>query len=84
MLRFSIPMKTLLQGVINFGTSITSVMEEELTERLTEGEALRYGVEYQHYYAFSGVEELRKAVADTLTRQLAPNNPVDPDDVRGW
>ncbi|XP_076064837.1 putative inactive 1-aminocyclopropane-1-carboxylate synthase-like protein 2 [Oratosquilla oratoria] len=69
------------KGIINLGTAITRTMEDEIKVRMMQGDALRYGVEYQHYYNYSGIEDLRKATADILTRQLAPDNPVSPDDL---
>ncbi|XP_076064845.1 putative inactive 1-aminocyclopropane-1-carboxylate synthase-like protein 2 isoform X2 [Oratosquilla oratoria] len=68
-------------GIVNMGTAVNRVMEEELAERLTNSDALRFDQRYQHYFNPSGVLELRQAVADTLTRQLAPDNPVSPDNL---
>ncbi|XP_076064842.1 1-aminocyclopropane-1-carboxylate synthase-like protein 1 [Oratosquilla oratoria] len=68
-------------GIVNMGTAVNRVMEVELVERLTRTDALRFEQQYMHYFNPSGLLELRQAVADTLTRHLAPDNPVSPDNL---
>ncbi|XP_076064836.1 1-aminocyclopropane-1-carboxylate synthase-like protein 1 [Oratosquilla oratoria] len=69
------------EGIVNMGTAVNRVMEVELIERLTKPDALRFEQRYMHYFNNSGLLELRQAVADTLTRHLAPDNPVSPDNL---
>ncbi|CAL4075496.1 unnamed protein product, partial [Meganyctiphanes norvegica] len=65
------------KGIINMGTAVNRLMEKELTERLNKDDILKYNSSFQHYYDFSGSEELRNAVAGFFTRHLCPENPVD-------
>lgn len=69
------------KGIINMGTSMNNLMEEELLSRLSRDDVLKFGPQFQHYYRLYGTDELRNAVANFLSRQLCPERTIDPDKI---
>merc|ERR1712126_395248 len=60
------------------GTAVSRLMEKELQDYIIKNNSFSYSSDYQHYFNFTGTDELRNGVADLLTRHLCPENPIDP------
>lgn len=69
------------KGIVNMGTAVNSLMEEELATRLMQGDCLSFTSNHQHYFDFSGVRQLKEAVANFLTRHLHPRQPIIPQNL---
>ena len=69
------------QGVINLAISINQLMEEEVLARLNKDDTLTLTSQHQYYNDTSGLPELRKAVANFLTRHHKPTVEIIPDNV---
>lgn len=48
---------------------------------MNEPDLFRFGSKEQHYFPMWGITELREALASCLTRHLAPDSPVLPENV---
>lgn len=69
------------EGIINLGTAVNRLMEEELSERLRRGDALSYSPSYQHYYDFDGTRELKGALIGFLGRHFLPAKDIGEDEI---
>ncbi|XP_066966730.1 1-aminocyclopropane-1-carboxylate synthase-like protein 1 [Macrobrachium rosenbergii] len=69
------------EGIINMGTALNHLMDEEMQARLQERDGLRYDRQFQHYYELSGTKHVRRSVADFLKRRFCPERNVDPENV---
>lgn len=67
-----------LQGIVNLGTAVNSLMEEEICGRLNQGDALLMKPHLLHYFNYSGTPELKEAVAGFLNRHFKPFKPITP------
>lgn len=74
-------MSSNLQGIINMGTAQSHLMAEELTQQLVKSNAFTFSKKYQQYYDFSGIPELKEAIANFLTRHLNPHKQLLPEHV---
>lgn len=66
-------------GIINMGTAQSHLMAEELTQQLSKSSAFTFSKKYQQYYDFSGIPELKEAIANFLTRHLNPHKQLLPE-----
>lgn len=66
------------KGIVDLGTSVNSLMEVELCQRLNKGDALNMMTCHLQYATFSGIDELKEAVADFLNRHFKPLQPITP------
>ncbi|KAK7084311.1 hypothetical protein SK128_002086 [Halocaridina rubra] len=69
------------KGIVNMGTAVNALMEEELATRLMQGDCFNYTPHHQHYYDFTGVLPLKEAVANFLTRHQHPLKPIIPENL---
>lgn len=68
-------------GIINMGTAQSHLMAEELTQQLVKSNAFTFSKKYQQYYDFSGIPELKEAIANFLTRHLNPHKQLLPEHI---
>ncbi|XP_042856908.1 1-aminocyclopropane-1-carboxylate synthase-like protein 1 [Penaeus japonicus] len=69
------------EGIINLGTAVNRLMEDELSARLLRGDALSYSPSYQHYYDFDGTQELKGALVDFLGRHFNPAKDISQNEL---
>ncbi|XP_045601332.1 1-aminocyclopropane-1-carboxylate synthase-like protein 1 [Procambarus clarkii] len=69
------------QGTVNLGTSVNCLMEEELTSRLMQGDALNVLTKHLQYAPWSGSLKVREAVANFLNRHLHPRQAILPNNL---
>ncbi|KAK8739873.1 hypothetical protein OTU49_003238 [Cherax quadricarinatus] len=69
------------EGIINFGQAINQLMEEEVLARINMPDALTLTARHQYYSDPSGILELRKAIANFLTRHHKPSKSINPDNL---
>ncbi|XP_063594441.1 1-aminocyclopropane-1-carboxylate synthase-like protein 1 [Penaeus indicus] len=69
------------EGIINLGTAVNRLMEEELSARLRRGDALSYSPSFQHYYDFAGTRELKVALVGFLERHFCPPKDIGEDEI---
>lgn len=70
-----------VQGYVNLGTSVCALCEDVILKRVNEPGLFQFSCKEQHYFAMWGIPELLEAVASFLTRHLAPDLPVLPENV---
>ena len=70
-----------VQGYVNLGTSVSALCEDIILKRVNETGLFQFGPKEQHYFPMWGIPELREALASFLTRHLAPDLPVLPENV---
>ncbi|XP_069678877.1 probable inactive 1-aminocyclopropane-1-carboxylate synthase-like protein 2 [Periplaneta americana] len=68
-------------GYVNLGTSVSALCEDLILKRLNQSDLFQFGLKAQHYYPMWGIPELREAIANCLTRHLAADRPVLPENV---
>jgi hypothetical protein len=70
-----------MQGYINLGTSVSALCEDLILKRINEPGLFQFGSKEQHYFPMWGIPQLCEALASCLTRHLAPDSPVLPENV---
>jgi hypothetical protein len=70
-----------VQGYVNLGTSVSALCEDIILKCVNEPGLFQFGSEDQHYFPMWGIPEFREAIASCLSRHLAPNSPVLPENV---
>ena len=64
--------------MVNLGTAVNSLMEEEVCQRLNKGDAFHMMAHHLHYANFTGIDELKETLADFLNRHFKPVEPITP------
>uniref|UniRef100_A0A2P2I1Q6 1-aminocyclopropane-1-carboxylate synthase-like protein 1 n=1 Tax=Hirondellea gigas TaxID=1518452 RepID=A0A2P2I1Q6_9CRUS len=60
------------KGIVNLGTAVNCLMEEELQERLNRDDVFKFQPEKnQHYFIFGGLEVTRRALSEFFGRHLS-------------
>jgi hypothetical protein len=70
-----------VQGYVNLGTSVSALCDDVILKRVNEPCLFKFDSKEQHYFPMWGIPEFREAIASCLTRHLAPNSPVLPENV---
>ncbi|XP_063861804.1 1-aminocyclopropane-1-carboxylate synthase-like protein 1 isoform X4 [Scylla paramamosain] len=68
-------------GVVNLAISVNQLMEDEVLARLNKENTLTLTSQHQYYNDTSGLPELRKAVANFLTRHHKPSEAISPENL---
>ncbi|XP_042239117.1 1-aminocyclopropane-1-carboxylate synthase-like protein 1 [Homarus americanus] len=63
-------------------TSISCLMEDEITSRLMQGDAFNVLSLHHHYFTFSGTGEAKISLTDFLNRHFHPVKPILPNNVK--
>ncbi|KAG7159408.1 1-aminocyclopropane-1-carboxylate synthase-like protein 1-like [Homarus americanus] len=69
------------QGIVNMSTSISCLMEDEITSRLMQGDAFNVLSLHHHYFTFSGTGEAKISLTDFLNRHFHPVKPILPNNI---
>lgn len=70
------------QGIINMGTAVNRLMEEELRERLNAEDVWNFTPsDHQHYFPFEGTTGLREALSDFFSRHFSNGRKIPTEQV---